>query len=278
MFTCTNSFLITFSLFGVELYLTLFYSIIFYYLSKLNIVINKSFLYLLFIFILILLFNSTLFNTGVEGYTTAFFFNHLQLTNVYILWNHILFIITIGYGFYLFFYTQTNYFFYNIIILINLIFFLKLLFLTNSIITLIFTFEIVTLLILLQLVYYTQVTTFSEQTNFIALFFYNFWITFFTSILLFILTVVVWQNFYTFNMRFIEYIGHISIYYSAKKMIKSIFSIMLFMLIFFIKIGFIPFFFWKFTIFNYFSFNYFIFYFFYFLFNLFIFFFFDCSI
>ena len=264
MFVCNFNFQTIFLNFTSEFYLIVFFSFILYYLAKTT-KRNKYLLQTTTYFILFITNYAVLLKNNFMGYSVLLCFNHFILTQQFLgctSWVMLFLFLYIKF----FAPLWTRFLIKSqLIILLNLIFWLKILFLINSLLTFIFVFEILSLLLIFQLLFHIQTLKKRRVANFIAIFFYNFWITFLTSILFFIIVIMFWSTFHSFEFSFIECIYSLILYNVQYKSVLTLITVLSFLLFFFIKIGFIPFFFWKFTIFHYFKFNYLAFYFLFFL-------------
>ena len=194
----------------------------------------------------------------LKGSCMNFFWNHLLLNNflLYLMFstyliNFILFLIVKQLA-----YTNVSYSYDYFFSLINLSIFLPLLFLSNGVFSFFFLLELNSCIIFYKLVvsklWYNNISNSSNKfskvfsKNYLNLIFYQFWVTFFSTVLILFFFINLNVMFGSANWAFINYILYINnnINFFFNKMFLVILSL-LFVFSFFIKVGVAPLHFFK---------------------------------
>ena len=206
------------------------------------------------IFFINLLWSSSIF---------VVWFGHLIITNFQF---KILYFQLLLFYFYILFYTTVVYFtsrelYDNLIVNFQFLYWLILIFYTNTLFSMVFVIEVLSILILLFIISstfssvffynnlnnnYGHLNQFLIPTTFIQTILYIYWISLVTSLLLFLFLILFYYKLYSFDYYLIEYIF---LFFLKITSFYEIFSLgiiwMFFITLFFIKCGLAPFFFWK---------------------------------
>ena len=211
--------------------------------------LNINIYFLLYVFILLY---------AIKGYNLTFFWNHLLLNNftVYLMYttyfiNFILLLLIKQIN-----YSNINYSYDYFFSLINLSVLLPLIFLSNDIFSFFFLLELNSCIIFYKLVvsklwYFNLDNNFNKFTktfskNYLNLIFYQFWVTFFSTILIIFFFININFIFGSTNWSIINYILFVefSIYYFFNNFFIILLSL-LFLFSFLLKVGVAPFHFFK---------------------------------
>lgn len=225
--------------------------------NKINVFYKQHF----FIFLNInffFLFYIIMFLYTLRGYNVNFFWNHLYISNFLLYLIFTTYIINL----FLFFlikqiaYSNINYSYDYFFSLINLNIFLPLLFLSNNIFSFFFLLELNSCLIFYKLtvskLWYLNLSNNSNKfnkifsKNYLNLIFYQFWVTFFSTVLILFFFLNLNFMFGSTNWTFINYILYVdsNLNFFINKFFLVLLSL-LFVISFLIKVGVAPFHFFK---------------------------------
>lgn len=191
----------------------------------------------------------------------TFFYNHFWFNQNHINWINLFYLVYLIYFILAYDAQDSKNQSFILILQLNFFYFVKIFFFTFSWLTFVLTFEILTLLITFNMVYYSISNDINESKNIIQAFFYNFWITFLSSILLFSISIGFWYLYLTYEVQLTEFLIQLNFQFNQKITLINIAPFLFFFLLFFIKIGSAPFLFWKINFFNDLIFEFFIVYF-----------------
>ena len=223
--------------------------------------INNSYKQHFYIYVninIFFLFYIVIFFYLIRGYNINFFWNHLLITNfsLYLIFstyfiNFVLLLITKQ-----IYYSNVNYSYDYFFSILNLSIFLPLLFLSNDIFSFFFLLELNSCLIFYKLVvsklwYFNLDGNFNKFTktfskNYLNLIFYQFWVTFFSTVLIIFFFLNINFIFGSTNWSIVNYIifvdGNLNFFFNN---FLIILLSLLFIFSFFIKVGVAPFHFFK---------------------------------